>query len=39
VTYAHGVLVGNYTGASAEATVRVGGGANLLVGGSRKTFT
>ena len=37
--YAHGVLAGNYTGVSAEATVGVGGGANLLVGGSSKSFT
>ena len=37
--YAPGVLAGNYTGVSAEATVVVGGGANLLVGGSNKTIT
>ena len=37
--YAPGVLAGDYTGVSAEATVVVGGGANLLVGGSSKTFT
>ena len=37
--YAPGVLAGDYTGVSAEATVVVGGGANLLVGGSNKTIT
>ena len=37
--YAPGVLAGDYTGASAEATVVVGGGANLLVGGFHKSFT
>ena len=37
--YAPGVLAGDYTGVSAEATVVVGGGANLLVGGSHKSFT
>ena len=37
--YAPGVLAGDYAGVSAEATVGVGGGANLLVGGSSKTFT
>jgi hypothetical protein len=37
--YAYGALAGNYTGVSAEATVVVGGGANVLVGGSEKTFT
>ena len=37
--YAPGVLAGNYSGVSAEATVVVGGGANLLVGGSSKTIT
>jgi Protein of unknown function (DUF992) len=37
--YAPGVLAGDYTGVGAEATVVVGGGANLLVGGSSKTFT
>ena len=37
--YAPGVLAGNYTGVSAEAAVVVGGGANLLVGGSKKTIT
>ena len=31
--YAPGVLVGDYTGVRAGATVRVGGGANLLVEG------
>jgi hypothetical protein len=37
--YAPGGLAGNYVGASAEASVAVGGGANLLVGGSNKSFT
>ena len=37
--YDPGALAGNYAGVSAEATVVVGGGANLLVGGSEKTFT
>lgn len=34
-----GALAGNYVGASAEATVGVGGGANLLVGGSDETIS
>jgi len=34
-----GALAGNYVGASAEATVGVGGGANLLVGGSNETIS
>ena len=34
-----GALAGNYVGASAEATVGIGGGANLLVGGSSKTIS
>lgn len=33
-----GVLAGNYIGASAEATVGVGLGANALVGGSNNTI-
>jgi hypothetical protein len=37
--YAAGALAGNYVGASAEASAAVGVGANLLVGGSRNTFT
>ena len=37
--YDHGALAGDYVGVGAEATVVVGGGANLLVGGSEKTFT
>ena len=37
--YAPGALAGNYVGASAEASAAVGGGANLLVGGSKKSFT
>lgn len=34
-----GALSGNYGGASAEATVGVGAGANVLVGGSNRTVT
>lgn len=34
-----GSLGGTYVGASAEATVGVGGGANLLVGGSEDTIS
>ncbi|MDP3896040.1 MAG: DUF992 domain-containing protein [Mesorhizobium sp.] len=37
--YAPGALAGDYVGASASASVVVGGGANLLVGGSNQTFT
>jgi hypothetical protein len=37
--YAPGVLAGDYAGVSAEATVLVGGGANLLVGGLRRSYT
>ena len=37
--YALGALAGNYSGVGAEATVGVGAGANLLVGGSKDTFT
>jgi hypothetical protein len=37
--YAPGSLAGNYVGAGAEASVAVGVGANLLVGGSDKAFT
>ena len=36
--YAPGSLAGVYIGASAEATVVVGLGANVLVGGSQKQF-
>ena len=36
--YAPGALAGDYVGASAEITAAVGAGANLLVGGSDKTF-
>jgi hypothetical protein len=32
-------LAGNYAGASAEATVGAGAGANVLVGGSNRTVT
>ena len=35
---ARGVLAGTYGGASAEATVGVGAGANLLLGGSNRAF-
>jgi hypothetical protein len=34
-----GALAGNYVGASAEATVGVGAGANVLVGGSDETIS
>lgn len=34
-----GALAGDYVGATAEATVGVGAGANVLVGGSNQTFT
>lgn len=34
-----GALAGHYTGASAEATVGLGAGANVLVGGSDRTIT
>ena len=34
-----GALAGNYTGASADASVGVGGGAKLLVGGSGSTIS
>ncbi len=37
--YAAGALAGNYVGGSAEASVAVGAGANLLIGGSNKSFT
>ena len=37
--YAPGALAGDYVGATVEASAAVGGGANLLVGGSNKTFT
>ena len=36
--YSPGALAGDYVGASAEATVGVGVGANALVGGSNRTF-
>jgi opacity protein-like surface antigen len=35
----HRALVGNYVGASADVTVGVGGGANVLVGGSNATVS
>jgi hypothetical protein len=34
-----GALAGNYAGASAEATVGAGAGANALVGGNNRTIT
>ena len=37
--YAPGALAGDYIGASARASVGVGVGANLLVGGSGSSFT
>ena len=37
--YAPGGLAGDYVGASAEVTAAVGAGANVLVGGSRNSFT
>lgn len=37
--YETGALAGRYFGASAEATAGVGAGANVLVGGSKKSFT
>lgn len=37
--YDTGQLAGRYFGVNAEATVVTGGGANLLVGGFRKSFT
>jgi hypothetical protein len=37
--YAPGALAGDYVGVSADASVGVGAGANLLVGGSNKSFT
>jgi Protein of unknown function (DUF992) len=36
---APGSLAGHYVGATASATVGVGGGANVLVGGSNKTIS
>ncbi|WP_019171916.1 DUF992 domain-containing protein [Pseudaminobacter salicylatoxidans] len=37
--YRPGALAGSYVGASAEATVAVGAGANVLVSDSNRTFT
>lgn len=37
--YTLGVLAGDYVGASAEASAGVGVGANVLVGGSGRTFS
>jgi hypothetical protein len=36
--YEPGALAGDYVGASAEASLAVGGGANVLVGGSERSF-
>lgn len=36
--YRPGALAGNYVGASGEATLGVGLGGNVLIGGSRKAF-
>ena len=38
-TRRHGALAGRYGGASAEVTVGLGAGANVLVGGSNRTIT
>lgn len=38
-SYTPGALAGDYVGASAEATAAVGGGANVLIGGSDETIT
>ena len=37
--YQPGSLAGDYVGASAEASVGIGAGANLLIGGSETSFT
>ncbi|MBN9078031.1 MAG: hypothetical protein BGN87_12665 [Rhizobiales bacterium 65-79] len=37
--YGPGALAGDYVGASAQASAGVGAGANVLVGGSDRTFT
>jgi hypothetical protein len=34
-----GALAGDYAGATAQATVAVGAGANVLIGGGNKSFT
>lgn len=36
--YTNGALSGNYIGVTGEATVGVGLGGNILIGGSRKSF-
>jgi|SRR5579871_126312 len=36
--YSHGALAGHYAGATAEATLAVGLGANALIGGSGRSF-
>ncbi len=37
--YRHGALAGSYGGATAEATVGAGVGANVLIGGNNRTVT
>lgn len=37
--YAAGALAGDYVGAGAEATAVIGAGANVLIGGSDKTYS
>ena len=37
--YDRGLLAGKYYGVNAEATIATGGGANLLLGGFRHSFT
>lgn len=37
--YQDGQLAGDYVGATAEASIITGGGANLLVGGFQRSFT
>lgn len=37
--YGRGLLAGRYYGINAEASIATGGGANLLVGGFRNSFT
>jgi Protein of unknown function (DUF992) len=36
--YVRGALAGNYAGASADAALGIGGGGNVLVGGSRRSI-
>jgi hypothetical protein len=37
--YRRGALAGSYGGATASATVGIGAGANVLIGGSDRSFT